>query len=148
MHSISQFLDAKGRQVYSVKTGAPVFEALELMAKKNCGCLVVLDNKGGLAGVLSERDYARKVILQEKASIDTPVDEIMTANVVTVSESHTLDQCLSLMTQHNVRHLPVVSQGKVTGVLGIGELVQLKMKEKEHQIQDLTKYISGNLAYR
>ena len=148
MYSIRQFLDEKGREVYSVRVDAPVFEALELMAEKNCGALVVLDKQDRLAGVLSERDYARKVILRKKASIDTPVSEIMTAEVVTVDESHTLDQCLSIMSQHNIRHLPVVDRRQVVGVLGIGELVQHKMAEKEHQIENLTRYIAGNIAYR
>lgn len=148
MYSINQFLDEKGRAVYSVHVNAPVYEALELMAEKNCGALVVLDDEERLAGVISERDYARKVILREKASIDTPVHEIMTKDVVTVDENHTLDQCLHVMVHHNIRHLPVVEQRRVIGVLGIGELVQLKMAEKENQIQNLTSYISGNLAYR
>lgn len=148
MYSISQFLDEKGRQVYSVRQDAPVYQALELMAEKDCGALVVLDDQDRLAGVISERDYARKIILQEKASADTPVSEIMTADVITVDESHTLNQCLALMSQHNIRHLPVVDKRKVVGVLGIGELVELKMQEKELQIQSMKKYINGNLAYR
>jgi CBS domain-containing protein len=147
MYSIRQFLDEKGRQVFSVLHDAPVFEALELMAEKNCGALVVLDEAGRLAGVISERDYARKVILRKKASIDTPVSEIMTSDVITVSESHSLDQCLSLMTQHNIRHLPVVSERRVIGVLGMGELVQHKMEEKDRHIQSLTRYVSGDVAY-
>ncbi len=148
MYNISQFLDKKGRAVYSVHRDAPVREALERMAERNCGALVVLDDLGNLAGVISERDYARKVVLHEKASIDTPVSDIMTADVVTVDEGHTLDQCLKIMSEHNIRHLPVVEKRKVVGVLGIGELVNLKMAEKEGEIRDLTKYISGNLAYR
>ncbi|MEM1413047.1 MAG: CBS domain-containing protein [Pseudomonadota bacterium] len=148
MYSISQFLDKKGRNVFSVHRSAPVFEALELMAEKNCGALVVLDDDGQLAGVISERESARKVVLHTKTSIDTPVSEIMTADVVTVDDGHTLDQCLTIMAKHNIRHLPVVEQRKVVGVLGIGELVNQKMAEKEGQIKDLTTYISGNLAYR
>lgn len=148
MISIQQFLDQKGRDVYSVRHDAPVFEALQLMSARNCGALVVLGDNDQLVGVISERDYARKVILLEKASVDTPVSEIMTRDVVTVTESHSLDQCLTLMSQHNIRHLPVVERGAVVGVLGIGELVELKMEAKEYEIQTLTKYVSGNLAYR
>jgi CBS domain-containing protein len=148
MYSISQFLDAKGRDVFSIQRGAPVIEALKLMAEHNCGALVVLDSDNQLIGVLSERDYARKVILLEKASVDTPVEEIMTAEVVSVDEGHSLDQCLAIMTKHNVRHLPVVDRRTVVGVLGIGELVQHKLAEKDGQIQSLTHYVSGNLAYR
>lgn len=148
MYSIRQFLDKKGREVYSVTRGAPVMDALKLMAEKNCGALVVLGDNGKLAGVISERDYARKVVLHEKAAVDTPVSEIMTTEVVTVDEGHTLDQCLAIMSHHNIRHLPVIDREKVVGVLGIGELVTLKLDEKELQIQTLTKYVSGNLAYR
>lgn len=148
MYSIRQFLDKKGRQVFSVRNDSPVLEALQLMAEKNCGALVVLDEKDHLVGVISERDYARKVILMQKASNDTPVAEIMTREVVSVTEEQTLDGCLSIMVKHNIRHLPVVYEKKVVGVLGIGELVKLKMAEKEHEIQNLTRYISGNLTYR
>ncbi|MEM9529460.1 MAG: CBS domain-containing protein [Pseudomonadota bacterium] len=148
MQSISQFLDQKGRQVYSVRQNAPVFSALEEMADKDCGALVVLDDLDHLVGVISERDYARKVILQQKASSDTPVSDIMTANVVTVDEHHTVDEALAVMGHHNIRHLPVVEGRKVVGVLGIGELVTLKMRAKESEIESLTTYINGNLAYR
>lgn len=148
MYSIRQFLDKKGRDVYSVSRDAPVMDALKLMAEKNCGALVVLDSKKKLVGLISERDYARKVVLHEKASIDTPVEDIMTKEVVTVDEGHTLDQCLAIMSHHNIRHLPVVDRETVVGVLGIGELVTHKLDEKELQIQTLTRYVSGNLAYR
>ncbi len=148
MSTVSQFLDEKGRNVFSVRQDAPVFEALELMAEKDCGALVVVDDRDNLAGVISERDYARKIILERKASVDTPVSEIMTADVVTVGEQHTLDECLSVMGQQNIRHLPVVRGRKVVGVLGIGELVTNKMRAKEDEIQNLTTYINGNFAYR
>jgi len=155
MHSVRQFLDRKGRDVWSVRAEAPVFDVLKMMAEKNCGALVVLDEADQLAGVISERDYARKVALLRKTSINTPVSEIMTADVVTVTEGESLDHCLSLMSTHNIRHLPVVEGKKLVGVLGIGELVQHKMEEakqkiviKEQEVQQLTKYVSGSLAYR
>ena len=148
MYNISQFLDEKGRQVFSVRQDAPVYEALELMAEKDCGALVVLDDLNRLAGVISERDYARKVVLRKKASVNTPVSDIMTANVITVDERCTLNQCLELMSEHDIRHLPVVEKRRVVGVLGMGELVELKMQEKEHQIRDMRQYINGSLAYR
>jgi len=155
MHSVRQFLDRKGRDVWSVRAEAPVFDVLKMMAEKNCGALVVLDESDQLAGVISERDYARKVALLRKTSINTPVSEIMTADVVTVTEGESLDHCLSLMSTHNIRHLPVVEGKKLVGVLGIGELVQHKMEEakqkiviKEQEVQQLTKYVSGSLAYR
>jgi len=108
MYTIRQFLNEKGRDVWSIREDAPVFEALKLMAEKNCGALVVLDDSERLAGMVSERDYARKVALHRKTSVDTPVSEIMTAEVVTVEEHQTLDHCLSLMSSNNIRHLPVV----------------------------------------
>jgi CBS domain-containing protein len=148
LYSIRQFLDKKGREVFSVQSDTPVIEALELMADKNCGALVVLDDQQRLVGLISERDYARKVDLLKKASHDTPVAEIMTREVVSVTEEQTLDGCLSIMAKHNIRHLPVVYEKQVVGVLGIGELVKLKMAEKENEIQNLTRYISGNLTYR
>ncbi|MFK7954741.1 MAG: CBS domain-containing protein [Lysobacterales bacterium] len=148
MPSVSQFLDQKGRQIYSVRQDAPVITALKMMAEKDCGALVVLNDADHLVGVISERDYARKIILQSKASHDTPVSEIMTVDVVTVDERHTLDECLAAMGQHNIRHLPVVQDQKVVGVLGIGELVTNKMKAKEHEIESLKTYINGDFAYR
>lgn len=148
MYSIRQFLNEKGRDVWSVRAEAPVFEALKLMAEKNCGALVVLDDGGQLVGVVSERDYARKVALHRKTSIDTPVSEIMSVDVVTASERDSLDDCLALMSSHNIRHLPVVDGQRLVGVLGIGELVQHKIEEKEHEIRSLTQYVSGALAYR
>ena len=155
MYSIKQFLDGKGREVWSVSKDSQVFDALKLMAEKNCGALVVLDDDGRLAGLISERDYARKVALLRKTSIDTPVSEIMTSEVVTVSESDSLDHCLAVMSAYNIRHLPVVDGKRLVGVLGIGELVQHKMAEaaqkiqtKEQEVQQLTQYVSGSLAYR
>lgn len=148
MYSIRQFLNEKGREVWSVRADAPVFDALKLMAEKNCGALVVLDGDDQLVGVVSERDYARKVALLRKTSIDTPVSEIMSVDVVTASEHDSLDDCLALMSSHNIRHLPVVDGKRLVGVLGIGELVQHKIEEKEHEIRSLTQYVSGSLAYR
>jgi CBS domain-containing protein len=147
-YTIRQFLDSKGRDVWSVRADSPVFDALKLMAEKNCGALVVLDGEERLAGVISERDYARKVALLRKTSIDTPVSEIMTADVVTVTENDSLDHCLALMSTHNIRHLPVVDGRTLVGVLGIGELVQHKIEDKEQEVQHLTQYVSGSLAYR
>ncbi|MDJ0655384.1 MAG: CBS domain-containing protein [Xanthomonadales bacterium] len=148
MPTVNWFLDQKGRNVFSVRQDAPVLKALELMAEKDCGALVVLDDQDQIAGVISERDYARKIILERKASIDTPISEIMTAKVVTVREEHSLDACLRIMGQHNIRHLPVVRGRKVVGVLGIGELVTQKMIVKENEIRDLKTYINGAFAYR
>ncbi|MEM9304710.1 MAG: CBS domain-containing protein [Pseudomonadota bacterium] len=146
--STKQFLDSKGRVVYRIEPDKPVLEALKIMADKNIGALVVQDAQGRLVGMLSERDYARKVILEDKTSAATPVRDIMTAQVISVTEEHSLDDCLNIMSKHNIRHLPVVKYGKVVGVLGIGELVQQKMQEKEEEIESLGMYIAGGLPYR
>ncbi len=155
MYSVREILDNKGREVWSVDQNAPVFDALKLMAEKDCGALMVLDKEEHLVGVISERDYARKVILQDKASTDIPVSDIMSSNVVTVNLSDSLDHALTLMTDHNIRHLPISDGDRLVGVLGIGELVQYKVEavertiqRKEKEMQQLTKYVSGSLAYR
>lgn len=147
MYSTKQLLNEKGRDIYRVKPDAQVLEAIEIMAAHNVGALVVMDDDDQLVGLVSERDYARKVILKGKASRTTPVNEIMSSRVVTVTESHSLDDCLSIMTKHSIRHLPVVEDGAVVGVLAIGDLVRAKMRDQEHQIESLELYISGSLPY-
>ncbi|MDX1569279.1 MAG: CBS domain-containing protein [Xanthomonadales bacterium] len=145
--STKQFLDQKGRVVFHIGPDAQVLEALEIMADKDIGVLVVLDDRNRLVGMFSERDYARKIILKKKTSRSTPVSEVMTSKVVTVTEEHSLDDCLAIMTKHNIRHLPVTHGGTVVGVLGIGELVRQKLREKDHEIETLEQYISGGVAY-
>lgn len=140
MKTVRQLLQAKGSAVYSVSPDARVFEALKLMAEKEVGALVVLD-RGNLAGILSERDYARKVILHGKSSHDIPVREIMTQDVVTVQPGQTVDQCMALMTSRRIRHLPVVEDGKLAGVVSIGDLVKEVIAEQEQTIRQLETYI-------
>ena len=140
MKSLKQLLDAKGSQVYSIGPDAKVIEALQIMAQKDIGALVVLEGER-LAGILSERDYARKVILRGKYSQDVPVREIMTAELVTVDPSHTIEQCMALVTQRRVRHLPVVEDGKLIGVVSIGDLVKEVIAEQEQTIKQLESYI-------
>ena len=140
MKSLKQLLGAKGNQVYSIGPDAKVIEALQIMAQKDVGALVVLDS-GRLAGILSERDYARKVILRGKSSQDVPVSEIMTAEVVTVEPSRTIEECMGLVTQRRVRHLPVVEDGKLIGVVSIGDLVKEVIAEQEQTIKQLESYI-------
>ena len=155
MYSVREILDNKGREVWSVDQNAPVFEALKLMAEKDCGALMVMNEEEHLVGVISERDYARKVALQQKLSTDVPVSEIMTPDVITVELTDSLDHALALMSDNNIRHLPISDGSRLVGVLGIGELVQYKMEaverkiqRKENEMQQLTKYVSGSLAYR
>lgn len=140
MKTVRQLLQAKGDTVYSIAPDARVYEALKLMAEKEVGALVVLAD-GTLAGILSERDYARKVILHGKSSHDIPVREIMTANVVTVNPGQTVDQCMALMTNNRIRHLPVVESGKLVGLVSIGDLVKELIAEQEQTIRQLETYI-------
>ncbi len=142
MESLHQLLDRKGRDIYAVGPDDQVYDAIHKMAEKEVGALLVMqDDK--LAGVISERDYARKVILEGKASKTTPVAEIMSSEVITVSLSDSVDECLRRMTKHRIRHLPVVDGEKVVGVLSIGDLVKAKMVDQQHQIESLEQYISG-----
>lgn len=142
MKTVSRLLQVKGQEVWSVGPDDSVFEALELMARKNCGALLVLDDQGGLAGIFSERDYARKVILMGKASKRTPVRDIMSSEVVTVSSEQSVQQCMALMTEKRIRHLPVVDQGRLAGVISIGDVVKAVISEQEFVIEQLENYIT------
>lgn len=140
MKTVRQLLQAKSSTVYSVAPEARVYEALKLMAEKEIGALVVLDG-ARLAGILSERDYARKVILHGKSSHDIPVREIMTENVITVQPGQTVDQCMALMTERRIRHLPVVESGRLIGLVSIGDLVKEVIADQEQTIRQLETYI-------
>jgi len=129
-------------EIYSVAPGTTVFEALRLMAEKNIGALLVLE-QGALAGIFSERDYARKVILQGKSSRDTRVDEIMTSKVFCVEPERTAGECMALMTDKHVRHLPVMEAGRVAGVISIGDVVRAVVEEQRFTIQQLEHYITS-----
>lgn len=140
MKSVRQLLQAKGREVHSITPDARVFDALKLMADKDVGALVVLES-GRLAGILSERDYARKVILQGKSSHDIMVRDIMTAKVITVGPEQTVEECMALMTGKRIRHLPVTEGGRLAGLLSIGDLVKEVIAEQEQTIKQLESYI-------
>jgi CBS domain-containing protein len=140
MKSLKQLMSAKGGQVYSIKPDAKVIEALKLMAEKDVGALVVLEGDR-LAGIMSERDYARKVILHGKSSQDISVREIMTSGVVTVDPERTVEECMGLMTQRRVRHLPVVEKDKLVGLVSIGDLVKEVIADQEQTIKQLESYI-------
>ena len=142
MAFIRQLLDKKGYDVWSTSPKASVFDVLQKMAEKNIGALVVLDGDE-LVGVVSERDYARKVILKGKASMKTPVREIMTEEVVTVTPQSSIDEALTIMTEKRFRHLPVIDNNKVIGVISIGDLVESIIENQEFLIRQLEKYISG-----
>ena len=139
MTSLRRIL-AKKPAIYAIGPEATVFEALGVMAEKNIGALIVVSG-GRLAGIFSERDYARKVILKGRSSKDTPVGEIMTSSVVTVEPDATADECMALMTEHRVRHLPVLEAGKLVGVISIGDVVRTVVEEQQETIHHLETYI-------
>jgi CBS domain-containing protein len=140
MKTLKQLLSAKGREVYSIGPDAKVIEALQLMAQKDIGALVVMEGSR-VVGMISERDYARKVSLQGKSSQDVPVREIMTSDVVTVEPSRTVEECMGLVTQRRIRHLPVCESGKVIGLVSIGDLVKDVIADQEQTIRQLESYI-------
>jgi CBS domain-containing protein len=140
MKTVTQLLEAKGREVHTIGPDARVIDALKLMADKDVGALVVTEG-ARIAGIISERDYARKVILHGKSSQDVGVREIMTAKVVTVQPRHTVEECMSLMTAKRIRHLPVTEGERLIGVLSIGDLVKEVIAEQEATIKQLESYI-------
>jgi len=135
-------LEQKGRDVWSLPPESSVYEAIKMMSEKQVGALLVMRNNN-LLGFISERDYARKVILQGRSSRDTRVSEIMSAPVMTVSPAHTIDECMRLMTDNRFRHLPVMEHGQVTGIVSIGDLVRWIISSQEETIQQLHSYIAG-----
>ena len=142
MTIVRQLLDRKGRAIFSVAPGAAVLEAIRAMAEHQVGALLVMEDET-LAGIVSERDYARKVILLGRSSADTPVRDIMTSAVITVQPDTTVDKCMQLMTDRHVRHLPVVDGGRVVGMVSIGDLVKAVIQEQSEHIEQLERYIAG-----
>ena len=142
MKTVKQLLQGKATGVHTIGPDDPVIEALRRMAEREIGALPVVAN-GKLAGILSERDYARKVVLQGKSSRDTPVREIMTSRVVCVGPQRTVDECMALMTEKRIRHLPVIEHGELIGLLSIGDLVKETISEQQFMIAQLESYIHG-----
>lgn len=142
MKRVRHLLDAKGRDVLSIGPDASVLDAIRLMAEKGIGALVVLDGDA-LAGVVTERDYARKVILKGRSSRTTAVRDIMTADVVTTSSDQSVEECMSTVTELRIRHLPVVDDGRLTGIISIGDLVKAVIADQQEAIEHLQQYING-----
>jgi len=140
--SVERILKRKGSEVYSIPPHITVYEALETLAEKNVGALVVMDGTD-LVGILSERDYVRKVIIKGHSSRDLKVSEIMSSPVVTVNPKATIDECMQRMTDKRCRHLPVVDEGRLVGVVSIGDLVNWIMTAQDQTIHQLEDYITG-----
>jgi CBS domain-containing protein len=142
MLSVQQLLDHKPKGIYSIEPGEPVLAAIRKMAEHHIGALLVMTGDK-LVGIVSERDYARKVVLLGRSSTETKVDSIMTSKVITVNPRQDANDCMRLMTDKRIRHLPVVSGDRVVGVLSIGDLVRAVIEEQERTIADLETYIHG-----
>ena len=140
--TICEILDSKGANVWSIGPDATVFEAIQLMAEKNIGALLVVDH-AKLIGILSERDYTRKVALRGKSSKQTAVKEIISGRVITVCPAHTVEDCMRLMTEHRIRHLPVLDGDRILGIISIGDLVNWIITAQTTTIHQLQTYIAG-----
>ena len=142
MKTVRDILEVKGRMVWSVDPGSTVFDALSLMAEKEIGALVVLD-EARVAGIISERDYARKVILHGRASPTTRVEEIMTTHVAYTHLDQSIEECMAIMTDKRIRHLPVLQDGNLIGIISIGDLVKAIIADQKFMIEQLERYITG-----
>ena len=142
MKLVQHLLDSKGRTIISVAANASVFDAIKLMADKAVGSLLVMDG-AELKGIVTERDYARKVIIKGRSSETTRVSEIMTSGVCTVVSTDTVNNCMTVMSSRKIRHLPVVDDGEVVGMISIGDLVQAIITDQQEEIEHMEHYISG-----
>ena len=142
MRTVRHLLEGKAPDIFAIGPDAPVIDAIRLMAEKRIGALLVMEG-ARLAGIVSERDYARKVVLQGRSSANTPVRDIMTADVVSVSPHDTADHCMQLVTERRFRHLPVVSDGQVVGVVSIGDLVKAVIEDQQVELAQLQRYITS-----
>lgn len=142
MHTLRQLLGSKTPEVYAVAPDDSVMTAIRLMAEKGVGAVLVMEGTR-LAGIVSERDYARKIVLHGRSSSDTAVRDIMTADVVTVGPQHSVEHCMQVVTEHRIRHLPVVEGGDVIGVISIGDLVKAVIEDQKVQLDELQRYIAS-----
>lgn len=141
--NVRQLLDKKGNEVYSISADITVFEAITLMSVHEVGALVVMENDK-LVGIISERDYTRKVILKNRSSKSTSVREIMTSKIICVTPENSIEECMLLMAKHRIRHLPVIENDKVAGILTVMDAVKTTISEKEFIIEQLEHYIAGS----
>jgi CBS domain-containing protein len=142
MRTVKQLLSGKTRAIFSVEADGPVLEAIRVMAEKRIGALPVL-RRGALVGIMSERDYARKVVLLGRSSAETPVSMIMSSPVVTVTSTDTVQHCMEVMTSRRIRHLPVLDDANLVGMISIGDCVKSIIDEQRAEIEDLKRYIAG-----
>ena len=143
MGKVRNILHNKGNTIYSVEPDMMVYRAIELMCEKNIGGLLIVEN-GKLVGIFTERDYARKLILKGKSSKDTPIKDLMTSNLVTVSPETSIDDCMRVMTGRKIRHLPVLDKGNLVGIISIGDVVHFIIEEQKSIIEHLEHYITGH----
>lgn len=141
MSSVRDLLNEKGRNIWSIEQDASVYDAVALMSEKNVGALVVTSEASPMAGIISERDYARKVILNDRASKSTKVSEIMTADVVFAQEDTLLDRCMALMTAKKIRHLPIMEQQSVVGMITLGDIMKTIIKEQSMTIEEMESFL-------
>jgi CBS domain-containing protein len=142
MRNVNQILAGKSGKLVTVPKEAPVLEVIRLMAEHHIGSVLVMQG-GELVGIATERDYARKVILQGRSSAETPVAQVMSSPVVTVTPTDTAQTCMAMMTQRRIRHLPVVDEDKVVGMVSIGDLVKAVIEDQQHEIAQLQQYIAS-----
>lgn len=143
MGLVKQILDSKGNEIFTIAPDTSVYHALELMVEKNVSALLVMENDQ-LAGIFTERDYARKVVLKGRRSKETQIGEIMTRELITVSSESTIDECMGLMTGKYIRHLPVVDNGKLAGIISIGDVVRRIIEDQKSIIGHMEQYIAGS----
>ena len=142
MRTVNDILKGGKTEIWSISPTATVFEALKIMGEKEIGALIVIE-KGEMVGIISERDYARKIILKDKTSKNTTVQEIMTSKMFSVKPGNTLEECMVLMTANHIRHLPVLANNKLVGLISIGDVIKAIISEKDIAIQQLSNYIEG-----
>ena len=133
----------KNRQIWTISKDQSVMQALILMSEKNIGAIIIVDNNDFPIGIFSERDYARKIILKGKSSKDTLLDEVMTKELITVTRDYKIDQCMEIMNEKRIRHLPVLENKKIVGIISIGDVLKIMIKEQKELIDHLQKFITG-----